>query len=123
MSDVLTPRKMYAPRARIKDKAWMKERAVKYSTRAIKTIYEMIIDPDIPASVRMDGAKYIVDRGFGKPETTGDSEQTKQIIVNILKFSESDVRSNQRTDDDGLLTIEHADAQDVVLLPADNDQS
>ena len=105
MSDVLTPRKMYAPRARIKDKAWMKERAVKYSTRAIKTIYEMIIDPEISASVRMDGAKYIVDRAFGKPETTGDSEQTKQIIVNILKFSESDVRSHQRTDDDGLLDM------------------
>ena len=120
MSDVLVPRKMYAPRARIKDKAWMRERAIKYSSRAIKTIYEMTIDPETPASVRMDGAKYIVDRAFGKPETTGDTEQTKQIIVNILKFSEADVRVNQHTDDDGLLDMTCTDNQhtDDVITDA-----
>ena len=61
-------KRRYAPRMHIQDRAWMRERAIKYSSRAIKTIYEMIIDPKMPASVRMDGAKYIVDRAFGKAE-------------------------------------------------------
>ena len=114
-------RKLYAPRARIKDRAWMRGKAIKFSSRAFKTIYEMIIDPNVSDSVRMNGAQYIINRAFGMPEPGGDSEAAKQVIVNILKFTESDVRAvNQHTDDNALL-IDAAYTDDLRTDDLDTD--
>ena len=76
-------------------------------------------------STQIQATRILLDKVL--PDAKSEIDDVKQYVVNILQFSESDVRMiNQRTDDDELMTIEHthdADTQDVVLLPVTTDES
>lgn len=55
------------------------------SMRAVKAIMQIVKDSNASAADRLKGAQYIIDRGYGKPETltpsTGGMFQGAQIVV------------------------------------------
>ena len=67
-------------------RADIKAYCARNSMRAVKAIMEIVNDTKASASVRMQGAQYIIDRAHGKPETlqgtTGGMFQGAKIIVN-----------------------------------------
>ena len=45
------------------------------SMRAVKAIMAVVTDPRASPAERIKGAQYIIDRGYGKPETAGTNAQ------------------------------------------------
>lgn len=69
------------PGGRRKEVAHVREAAREWTEEAIKTLAEIMIDPEQPAAARVQAADKLLDRGYGRApqHVTADIVQTVQI--------------------------------------------
>lgn len=67
------------PHGRPKELAHVKELARSYTAEAIKTLAGIMTNPDEPAAARVKASESLLDRAWGKAETTANVSVTKNV--------------------------------------------